>query len=192
MNSTSSFGPIAASTAAPIQLAMQRLWLTGQILPAGARLVVQHEFRSGEERPLEVIYSFMLPRDAALRRFRITGEGFEVHSELKETAEAVKTYERAIADGSLAALARPYAESATFVRTRKSRFIWNCWPASNCATTDSASASRLLSRRHITRACGLPSWMAKARWNSPRASSATSSCRDSVKTLRRCTKSALR
>jgi Ca-activated chloride channel family protein len=111
MNSTaSSFGPIAATTAAPIQLAMQRLWLTGQILPAGARLVVQHEFRSGEERPLEVIYSFMLPRDAALRSFRITGEGFDVHSELKETAQAVKAYERGIADGSLAALARPYAD----------------------------------------------------------------------------------
>ena len=44
---------------------MQRLWLTGQVLPAGARLVVQHVFRSEEEKPLEVIYSFPLPRDAA-------------------------------------------------------------------------------------------------------------------------------
>jgi hypothetical protein len=90
-NTESSFVPIAAATGHPIRLAMQRLWLTGRVLPAGARLVVQHVFRSEEERPLEVIYSFPLPRDAALRAFRIVGEGFEVHSELKETEEALKS-----------------------------------------------------------------------------------------------------
>jgi hypothetical protein len=89
---------------------MQRLWLTGQVLPAGARLVVQHVFRSEEEKPLEVIYAFPLPRDAALRSFHITGEGFEAHSELKETEEAVKAYEEGIARGSLAALARAYGD----------------------------------------------------------------------------------
>jgi Ca-activated chloride channel family protein len=59
----------------PIRLAMQSLWLAGQVLPAGAHLVVKHVFRSAEKQPLEAIYSFPLPRDAALRRFRITGEG---------------------------------------------------------------------------------------------------------------------
>jgi hypothetical protein len=93
-----------------MRLAMQRLWLTGQVLPVGARLVAQHVFQSDEERPLEVIYSFPLPRDAALRRFRITGDGFETHSELKETEEAVKAYEQGIADGSLSALARQYGD----------------------------------------------------------------------------------
>lgn len=106
----SSFAPIEASSGEPIRLAMQRLWLTGQLLPAGARLVVQHVFRSGEKRPLEVIYSFPLPRDAALRAFRITGDGFEAHSELRETGEAVKVYEQGIADGSLASLARQYGD----------------------------------------------------------------------------------
>lgn len=106
----SSFAPVAAPTGAPIRLAMQRLWLAGRILPAGARLVVQHIFRSEEERPLEVIYSFPLPRDAALRGFRITGDGFEAHSELKPAEEALKTYEQGIADGSLATLARQYGD----------------------------------------------------------------------------------
>ena len=104
------FGPVAARTQAPIRLAMQRLWLTGRLLPAGARLVVQHVFRSDEEQPLEVIYSFPLPRDAALRGFRITGDGFEAHSELRQTEEAVKAYEKGIADGSLSALARQYGD----------------------------------------------------------------------------------
>ena len=78
MSSTaSSFAPVAPLTGSPIRLAMQRLWLTGQVLPAGARLVVQHVFQSDKERALEVIYSLPLPRDAALRGFRITGDGFE-------------------------------------------------------------------------------------------------------------------
>jgi Ca-activated chloride channel family protein len=93
-----------------MRLAMQRLWLTGQVLPAGGRLVVQHVFRSDEDRPLEVIYSFPLPRDAALRGFRITGDGFEAHSELKATEDAVKAYEQGIADGSFSALARQYGD----------------------------------------------------------------------------------
>lgn len=110
MSTALSFAPVAAPTGEPLRLAMQRLWLTGQVLPAGARLVVQHIFQSEEERPLEVIYSFPLPRDAALRRFRITGDGFETHSELKETEEAVKAYEKGLAEGSLSALARQYGD----------------------------------------------------------------------------------
>jgi Ca-activated chloride channel family protein len=111
MSSTqASFAPVAASTGEQVHLAMQRLLLTGQVVPAGARLIVQHIFRSEEENPLEVIYSFPLPRDAALRRFRITGEGFEAHSELKETEAAVKDYEEGIAQGSLSTLARQYGD----------------------------------------------------------------------------------
>ncbi|MEO8662089.1 MAG: hypothetical protein ABI693_26730, partial [Bryobacteraceae bacterium] len=34
------------------RLSMQRLWLTGEVLPAGARLTVEHVFRSGEAKPL--------------------------------------------------------------------------------------------------------------------------------------------
>jgi len=109
-SSALSFAPVAAPTGAPIRLAMQRLWLAGQVLPAGARLVVQHVFQSDEARPLEVIYAFALPRDAALRRFRITGDGFEAHSELKPVEEAVKVYEQGVADGSLSTLARQYGD----------------------------------------------------------------------------------
>lgn len=105
-----SFAPVAAPTGVPLQLAMQRLWLTGRVLSAGARLTVMHVFRSGENKPLEVVYSFPLPRDAALRSFRITGDGFEAHSELKPTEEAVKAYEQGIAAGSLSTLARQYGD----------------------------------------------------------------------------------
>jgi Ca-activated chloride channel family protein len=110
MTTPTCFAPVLAETGKAIELAMQRLWLTGQILPAGGRLTVQHVFRSAEAKPIEVIYSFPLPRDAALRRFRIVGEGFEAHSELRETEAAVKAYEEGIAQGSLATLARQYGD----------------------------------------------------------------------------------
>lgn len=94
----------------PLTLAMQRLWVTGQILPVGARILVQHTFRNGEEQPAEVVYAFMLPRDAALRRFEVRGDGFEAHSELKRVEEAVKEYEAGIEAGHLSTLARSYRD----------------------------------------------------------------------------------
>src|ERR1022692_1081673 len=110
MTASTCLAPIHGKTGEPVQLAMQRLWLTGQVLPAGARLTIQHIFKSAETNPIEVIYSFPLPRDAALRRFRITGDGFEAHSELRETEAAVTAYEEGIAQGSLATLARQYGD----------------------------------------------------------------------------------
>ncbi|MBK9169653.1 MAG: VWA domain-containing protein [Bryobacterales bacterium] len=109
-SAASMFAPVAAPTGLPIRLAMQRLWLTGEVLPAGARLTVEHVFQSDEDHPLEVIYPFPLPRDAALRRFRIVAGSCETHSDLIETAEAVKAYELAIEQGSLSALARQYGD----------------------------------------------------------------------------------
>ena len=104
------FIPISAATGKEIKLAMQRLWLVGRLLPVGARLLVRHTFRSDEKKPLEVIYAFGLPRDAALRRFRITGEGFSVHSELKTVKEAAEGYEKGMEEGHLAAMARQYQD----------------------------------------------------------------------------------
>jgi Ca-activated chloride channel family protein len=99
-----------AESGKPIELAMQQLWLQGKILPVGARLMVRHVFRSSESKPLEVIYAFAMPRDAALRQFIITGDGFRVRSRLKSTEEAVKEYEAGIQAGHLATLARQYGD----------------------------------------------------------------------------------
>ena len=104
------FQPVRAKSGKEIRLAMQRLYLVGRVLPVGARLMVQHTFRSDEENPLEVIYSFALPRDAALRRFRVSGKGFSVHSQLKPVDEAVKAYEEGIEQGHLSTLARQYRD----------------------------------------------------------------------------------
>jgi len=110
MSTASSFAPLATGNGQTLNVSMQRLWLTGRVLPAGARLVVEHVFRCDEEKPLEVIYAFPLPRDAALRGFRICGEGFEAHSELREVEDAVEAYEKGLSEGSLAGLARTYGD----------------------------------------------------------------------------------
>lgn len=104
------FRPVAAATGEEIQLAMESLFLTGRILPVGARLTVRHVFQCTEKKPLEAIYSFPLPRDAALRRFQISGAGFSVRSELKPVDEAVKAYEQGLERGHLATLARQYRD----------------------------------------------------------------------------------
>src|SRR5215472_4008113 len=110
MSPAPGFAPLVAGTRQTAKLSMQRLWLTGQVLPAGARLVAQHVFRSEEDKTIEAIYTFPLPRDAALRRFRITGNGFEAHSELNEAEAAAHAYEAGIARGSLSILAGLYGD----------------------------------------------------------------------------------
>jgi len=104
------FTAIDSRTGRKVKLAMQELMLTGRLLPVGASLQVRHIFQCAENKPVEVVYAFGLPRDAALRRFRIVGEGFSVTSDLKPTEEAVKIYEEGIQAGSLSTLARQYRD----------------------------------------------------------------------------------
>lgn len=104
------FAPLNAQSGKQIELTMQRLWLTGRVLSAGARLLIQHVFQCAETKPVEIIYAFPLPRDAALRRFTIRGEGFTAHSELKPTGDALRDYELGIEQGSLSTLARQHGD----------------------------------------------------------------------------------
>ncbi len=99
-----------AKTGEQVKLTMQRLWLTGRVLAAGARLMVEHVFEPAGRKPVEVVYAFALPRDAALRRFTIRGTGFTAHSELRPLEQATKMYEEGIAQGSLSTLARQYGD----------------------------------------------------------------------------------
>ena len=110
MNTTDSFTVLDAKTGKGISLAMEELWLKGKILPVGAHLLVIHNFRSDEDRPLELVYAFGLPRDAALRRFSVRGEGFRVRSELKPVDEAKQAYEKGIEEGHLSTLAQQYRD----------------------------------------------------------------------------------
>lgn len=104
------FGVYGIETGRQLKLAMQELWLEGTVLPVGARLVVRHVFKSAESRPLEVVYAFGLPMDAALRSFRVSGEGFEMESALKPVDEARELYEEGVEQGHLSALVQQYKD----------------------------------------------------------------------------------
>lgn len=107
---TGAYAPLGAQSGKPLRLAMQELFLTGRILAVGARVLVRHTFRSAEAKMIEAVYCFPLPRDAALRRFEIQGDNFIVHSTLKPAGEAGEDYEKALAEGHLAGLARQYRD----------------------------------------------------------------------------------
>ena len=111
--SVTTFAPRVLGQRQDMQLTMQSLLLTGQILPVGARLWIRHEFQCNEPEPVEVVYAFALPRDATLRRFRISGDGFDVASDLRSKKEARKEYEDGIAQGSLSSLATIYRDGVT-------------------------------------------------------------------------------
>lgn len=97
------FGPRQKESAEALALDMQSLALSGSILPFGAKLSVDHVFRSSEKSTVEVVYSFPLPRDASLCSFQISGPGFCISSRLERTKDAQNRYEEAIEAGSLAA-----------------------------------------------------------------------------------------
>ena len=101
---TSYFAPRHAKSAEPLALDMQSLFLSGRVLPFGAKLSVTHVFRSGEKSPVEVVYCFPLPRDASLVGFQISGERLSISSRLEPAADAQKRYEQALEHGSLAAV----------------------------------------------------------------------------------------
>lgn len=61
-----------------VRLLMQHLHVTGELTPFGAGLLVRHVFRPDLAKPAELVYAFMLPRDAALLGFSVVGERFRV------------------------------------------------------------------------------------------------------------------
>ncbi|MGC8915956.1 MAG: VWA domain-containing protein [Thermoanaerobaculum sp.] len=104
------FAPLVAEERRDLTLSLQELTLTGKVTPVGAHLWVRHVFRSAESRPCEVVYAFALPRDAALRQFRVLGESFAVTSQLRPVEEARQLYEDGLARGHLATLAQEYQD----------------------------------------------------------------------------------
>ncbi len=105
---TEDFRILDATTGARVPLTMQRLILTGTLLPVGAHLRVRHEFVTEASGTQEVVYAFMLPRDGALRSFTLTGPSFSARSRLVPVPEAVEVYEKGLEDGHLAVQAMTY------------------------------------------------------------------------------------
>lgn len=83
---------------------LERVSLGGEILGEHARLTVRQVYRNVESVPIEAIYVFPLPPEAALAGFRVAVDGRELHGELMARDTASEAYQEAVAAGHGAAL----------------------------------------------------------------------------------------
>ncbi len=93
-----------------VKLALQSLFLTGNIYPFGARLFVYHLFEIKSKKSVECIYSFLLPKDGTLRKFLIKHNRKIIKSSLKPLDEAEEIYEDAFMKGDLALMSKQYRD----------------------------------------------------------------------------------
>lgn len=96
---------INARTGQAIDLAMQKLEVSGRIYPMGSFVRVTHRFRCLGTQPMEAIYVSALPTGGVIRRFKVIGENFEVDSKLEPRKKARKEYEAGVSEGHLSVLA---------------------------------------------------------------------------------------
>ena len=96
---------IDTRTGKAIDLAMQKLEVTGRVYPLGSFVRVTHRFKCLGTQPMEAIYVSALPTGGTLRRFKVIGENFEVDSKLGPRKAARKEYEAGMAGGHLSVLA---------------------------------------------------------------------------------------
>lgn len=78
--------------------------VSGRVFGAHARVVLRQRYRNDEARPVEAIYTFPVPSDAALVGFAMEAAGRRVEAEVKEREAAFRAYDDAISAGHGAAL----------------------------------------------------------------------------------------
>ena len=78
--------------------------ITGVILAGSAAITVRQRYRNAEARPVEAIYTFPLPADAALAGFSMVCQGRRLDALVKESEAAFRAYDEAINAGHGAAL----------------------------------------------------------------------------------------
>lgn len=105
MNALAENTLIDTATGKAIDLAMQKLEVTGRVYPLGSFVRVTHRFRCLGTKPMEAIYVSALPTGGVVRRFKVKGENFEVDSKLEPRKKARAEYEKGMAEGHLSVLA---------------------------------------------------------------------------------------
>lgn len=78
--------------------------ITGEVLADRAHITVRQRYRNDEPKPVEAIYTFPLPSEAALVGFAMTCAGRRLEAVVKERDEAFRAYDDALTAGHGAAL----------------------------------------------------------------------------------------
>ena len=105
MNALAENTLIDTKTGRAIDLAMQKLEVTGRVYPLGSFVRVTHRFRCLGTKPMEAIYVSALPTGGVVRRFKVIGENFQADSKLEPRKKARAEYEQGVAGGHLSVLA---------------------------------------------------------------------------------------
>ncbi|APR84197.1 Hypothetical protein A7982_09546 [Minicystis rosea] len=77
---------------------------SGHVFGAHARVVLRQRYRNDEACPVETIYTFPVPGNAALTGFAMETAGRRIEAEVKEREEAFRAYDDAVSKGHGAAL----------------------------------------------------------------------------------------
>ncbi|HVY48378.1 MAG TPA: VIT domain-containing protein, partial [Minicystis sp.] len=93
---------LVATDGAPVPLTSVEL--TGEVFGAHARVVLRQRYENVEPRPIEAIYTFPVPAEAALVGFAMECAGRRLEAEVKERDEAFAAYDEAVGAGHGAAL----------------------------------------------------------------------------------------
>lgn len=75
-----------------------------EMVEAGIHTTVKQRYRNREDAPIETIFKFPLPPDAAICGFRAVLDGREVVGEVEEKEKAFRDYDAAMGKGDFAAL----------------------------------------------------------------------------------------
>jgi Ca-activated chloride channel family protein len=92
------------STTAGVPVPLRAVEISGEILAPHATVRVRQRYANVEQTPIEAIYTFPLPADAAVIGFAFECGGRRVVGEVREREEAFKQYDDALLQGHGAAL----------------------------------------------------------------------------------------
>lgn len=76
----------------------------GEITGNGASVKISQSFTNSEEEPIEAVYKFPLPENAAVCGFRALIDGRTVEGKIEEREKAFELYDKALEEGDLAQL----------------------------------------------------------------------------------------
>ncbi len=96
--------PIGLSTNAGVPVPLKAVEIAGEIVAPHVMLRVRQRYVNVEARPIEAIYTFPLPAEAAVVGFAFESGGRRVEGVVREREEAFKQYDEALVQGHGAAL----------------------------------------------------------------------------------------
>jgi Ca-activated chloride channel family protein len=86
-------------TTGPVPVPLAGVAIAARLAGPSAEVVMRQRFVNAEARPIEAVYLFPLPTDAAVSGFGVEIDGRRIEGRVEEREKAFETYDDALADG---------------------------------------------------------------------------------------------